>query len=119
MVTPMTVCPCSASAAAATAESTPPLIATRMVAGVSGLKLITEGSGGGGGRFGAKLGDDGGEDLEHSIDIVAAGTSAQAEADGGLRHLARHAHRQQNVRRMRGAGLARGAAGDGDSLHVE
>src|SRR5690242_5520739 len=119
MVTPMTVCPRSARAAAATAESTPPLMATRMVEGVSGMKLLTGGSGSGGGRLGAKLGDDGGEDLDHTVDVVARGTSAQAEADRGLRHVPRHAHREEHVGRMRGARLAGRAARDGDPLHVE
>src|SRR5438105_12747591 len=117
MVTPITVCPCAASAAAATAESTPPLMATRMVEGASGMKLVTGGSGSGGGGFGAELGDDGGKDLDHPVDVVAARTSAQAEADRGLRHLPRHPHREEHVRRMRGARLARRAARDGDPLH--
>src|SRR5678816_741121 len=97
MVTPMTVCPRACSMAAATEESTPPLIATRMVDGASGRKFVTGGSGSGGGGFGAKLGNHGGQDLEHPVDLLVGGTSAQAEADRRLRDVARDAHREKDV----------------------
>src|SRR6267142_834002 len=119
MVTPITVWPCSTSIAAATAESTPPLIATRIVEGRSGMKLVMGFLGCCGGRCGSKLLDDGGDDFKHAIDLLLGATSAQAEAHRRLRDLARYAHREEHVRGMRGARLAGRAAGDRDALHVE
>src|SRR5438552_12491468 len=120
MVTPMTVCPRSASIAAATAESTPPLMATRMVEGRSGMKFVMTGTlGSGGGGCGAELLDDGGDDLQHAVDLLLGATSAEAEAHRGLRNLAWDSHREKHVRGMRGACLAGGAAGDRDPLHVQ
>src|SRR5690349_5725050 len=113
----MTVCPISWRTAAATALSTPPLMATRMVAGRSGRKFIglvsidrVEGGprgrcAGGSGRerrgAGAEFRHDGRDDLERAVDFGVGGEASDAEADRRLRDQVGDAHGEEDARRMR------------------
>src|SRR3954470_5018700 len=71
-VTPVTSCPCSRSSAAATDESTPPLMATSSREGTSDPMSGGDGSA-------AETGDRARDHLERAVDVGVGGREPEAE----------------------------------------
>src|SRR5467141_1242220 len=105
----MTSWPCSASRAAATDESTPPDIATTILA-TSADALLCEP---------ADLCDQPWQHLNHAIDFALGRIQPQTEAQGVLRPVRREAHRAQHVRGLERARRAGRSGRHRDAFEVE
>ncbi len=120
-VTPVTSCPCSSSSAAATDESTPPLMATstrrpaRRPARRSPCRSPCQA-----GTAAPRSPCDGVRDhLERAVDVGVGGREAEAQAHRGGRLRQREAHRGEHVRRLRGARRAGRTRRRAQALDVE
>src|SRR5437867_4210649 len=137
---PMTSCPCSASSAAATDESTPPDMATTIrmsktcrdhedtkkknhsssscssssfrvfVVALSGHCLPSQA---------AKLLDESRQHLDHAVHFFFRRKHAEAEAERALRPVRRQSHCPQHVRRLERAGRTGGPCGHRHALEIE
>src|SRR4051812_31345479 len=106
----MTSCPSRASSAAATDESTPPLIATTMRMTVTPSSAADQR---------AKLVDRGRQFGEERVHLLVSVACPETESNGVLRTMRRESHRAQHVRRLQGPGGAGRSRRYGESLEIQ
>ena len=122
--TPTTSCPASTARAAATALSTPPLIAAKTftptsVGSASGKKPQAPALAARGHPRGSSLLDNAGEYRRDSLDVILCGVVAQTKAQCSACRLFAQPHRQENVRGFGNTGLAGGPGGDLNTVLVQ
>src|SRR5689334_3690881 len=108
---PRTSWPAATRRAAATALSTPPLIATTTRVRVTSRRLAA--------ALATDLGDQARKNVDDPVDVVPRRRRPEAHPDRAPRRVAVEPHREEHVRWFRRAGGARRPERDGDAGEVE